>query len=72
MKQIIIIGAGPGISHAVAERFGKEGYRVDLIGRNESKLDELREGLEKQGINSCYVVADAGNHKALKNAIDQL
>lgn len=72
MKQIIIIGAGPGISLAVAQRFGKEGFRVDLIGRDERKLELLREELEKSNIESCYVAADAGNIRSLKNALDQL
>lgn len=72
MKQIIIIGAGPGISLATAERFGKENFRVDLIGRNESRLEELREKLESKNIESCYVTADAGNFESLKCALDQL
>lgn len=72
MKQIIIIGAGPGISLAVAQRFGKEGFRVDLIGRNEQKLELLRIELEKSNIESCYISADAGSFNSLKNALDQL
>lgn len=29
--QITIIGAGPGISHAVAKLFGSKGYNIALI-----------------------------------------
>ncbi len=41
MGLVIIIGAGPGISYGVAEKFGKAGYRIALIARNEEKLKAL-------------------------------
>lgn len=72
MKQIIIIGAGSGISQAVAERFGKEGFRVDLIARDEAKLEVIRQKLEEKKIESCYIVADASKYQSLRNALDQL
>ena len=31
---IIVAGYGPGISHAMALRFGREGYEVALVGRD--------------------------------------
>src|SRR5580698_9883138 len=37
-KTIIVGGFGPGISTAVAERFGKEGFAVALVGRNAERL----------------------------------
>jgi NADP-dependent 3-hydroxy acid dehydrogenase YdfG len=33
-KSILIIGAGPGISTAVAQKFGQNGYSIGLINRN--------------------------------------
>lgn len=33
-KTIAIVGAGPGVGFAVAEKFGKEGYNVALLARN--------------------------------------
>ncbi|MGL5789955.1 MAG: SDR family NAD(P)-dependent oxidoreductase [Bacteroidales bacterium] len=72
MKNILIIGAGPGISRATAERFGKENFRVQLIARNEYNLENERKRLEKQGIECCYVVGDASDFGSLKQAIDQL
>lgn len=38
MKLIVIIGAGPGISQGVARKFGKEGCKIALVARSESKL----------------------------------
>jgi len=33
-KTILISGYGPGISSAIAEKFGSEGYAVALAARN--------------------------------------
>ena len=37
-KTMIVCGYGPGISNAVAQRFGAEGFSVALIGRSADKL----------------------------------
>jgi short-subunit dehydrogenase len=36
---IVVAGYGPGISNAVATKFGKQGYRVALLSRTQAKLD---------------------------------
>ena len=42
-KTIIVAGFGPGISSAVAERFGKEGFTIALVARRStSRMEELR------------------------------
>ncbi|HEV7948517.1 MAG TPA: SDR family NAD(P)-dependent oxidoreductase, partial [Glaciihabitans sp.] len=38
MPVIAIVGAGPGLGAAVARRFGREGFSVALISRDQSKL----------------------------------
>ena len=38
MKTILICGHGPGISHAVAQKFGAEGFRVALVARSRDRL----------------------------------
>lgn len=45
-KLVTIIGAGPGISRAVALRFGKEGYTIGLIARREINLKAMVEELQ--------------------------
>lgn len=35
---ILILGAGPGLSRAIAELFGKKNFHVTLVSRNEEKL----------------------------------
>jgi short-subunit dehydrogenase len=41
MPVIAIIGSGPGLGAAVARRFGREGFAVALISRDQLKLDAL-------------------------------
>lgn len=66
---ITIIGAGPGISKAVAEKFGKEGFRIALIGRTESKLQSLVKELNDSGIKSTYAIGDVSDVDSLKGAM---
>jgi NADP-dependent 3-hydroxy acid dehydrogenase YdfG len=37
-KTIVVVGFGPGISTAVAEKFGSSGFAVALVARNEERL----------------------------------
>ena len=37
-KTIVVVGFGPGISTAVAKKFGAEGFSVALVARNEERL----------------------------------
>ena len=71
-KSLLIIGAGPGLSRSVAERFAREGFRISLISRNAANLGKIKEGLEAQGIEVAYVAADAGNAAQLKESIQTL
>lgn len=71
-KLITIIGAGPGISQGVAEKFGKENFKIALIARTESKLQKQVKELEQLGIEAIYAVADVGNEDSLKNALLQI
>lgn len=40
MSVLLVVGYGPGNSHAVARRFGAEGYTVALVGRSEKRLSD--------------------------------
>ncbi|WP_269222049.1 SDR family NAD(P)-dependent oxidoreductase [Flavobacterium sp. IMCC34518] len=68
-KLITIIGAGPGISQGVADKFGKENFKIALISRTESKLQEQVMDLAKNGIDATYAVADVANQDSLKSAL---
>lgn len=72
MGLVIIIGAGPGISSGVAKKFGKEGYRIGLIARNEDKLRQLISELKAEGIDATYAVGDVASEKSLKQALGKI
>lgn len=72
MSVIVIIGAGPGIGKAVAEKFGKKGFSVALISRKKEKLDKLVQALNYHGIDAHAFAADAGDAGSMKDAFDQI
>ena len=70
--QVTIIGAGTGISKAVAHLFGSKGYKVALIARNEEKLKSEVEALKKEGIEAIYAVGDVAIESSLYQALDEI
>lgn len=71
-NSIAIIGAGSGISQAVAHRFGREGYEVVLIARNADHLRKQVAELQAAGITATSVVADSSQPHQLKQALTGL
>ena len=71
-KVIVIIGAGEGISKAVAEKFGSNDFSVALISRRKEKLEKLQNELTAKGIDAHAFVADAGDVDSMKDAFDQI
>jgi NADP-dependent 3-hydroxy acid dehydrogenase YdfG len=69
---LVIVGAGPNLGLAVARRFGREGFRVGLISRRESKLVELVAQLELDGVIAASAAADIRDSDALAGAIHRL
>jgi NADP-dependent 3-hydroxy acid dehydrogenase YdfG len=68
-KTIIIVGFGPGVSTAVAERFGAEGFSVALIARSQARLTAGVEALKAKGVTSAGFPADASDPVAIRSAI---
>ena len=50
-KILTIVGMGPGNGMGIARRFGKEGFTIAMISRNEEKLKKLQGELNNEGIN---------------------
>lgn len=66
-----IVGAGPGISAALAEAFAGEGFDIVLLSRGPSKLRELcAELTRKTGHYVAAYAADAGDEISLKQGLD--
>src|SRR5258708_31360426 len=52
-KTIVVAGYGPGISVAVAEKFGSEGFQVAIVGRSAEKLAAGGKAPEGQGVETA-------------------
>lgn len=65
---LVIVGAGPGVSAAVARKFGSSGFRVVLVARNQSSLDVLASELGEQAIETYTITADAANQESIEAA----
>lgn len=61
---IIVAGYGPGISQAVARRFGREGYAVALVGRSRERLEAGVASLRAAGIGAAAFPTDLGDEAA--------
>lgn len=70
-KTVLVIGSGPGISNAVAEKFGSEGFSVALVARNEVRLAAGVAELKDKGIAAIACPADAGDPASLRAAIQK-
>ncbi|KAI8834662.1 hypothetical protein BC829DRAFT_407018 [Chytridium lagenaria] len=68
-KLIIIAGFGPGISTAVAQKFGSLGYTLALLSRTQSKLDEAVAHFSKQNIPAKGFAVDLSDPHAVKSTI---
>jgi len=66
---IAIVGAGPGLGAAVARKFGREGFSVALISRDQSKLDAMAAELESDGVTARGYAADARIPAQLEDAL---
>ena len=70
-KVIVVFGYGPGISTAVASKFGAEGFAVALVSRNGERLQAGVAALAAQGIEAAAFTADAADPAALRRAIGE-
>lgn len=70
MTTIAIIGAGPGLGAAVAHRFGREGFGVALVSRDQERANALAADLAEEGIAARGFAADVRDPDALVAALD--
>ena len=71
-KTIVVVGFGPGISTAVASKFGAEGFSVALVARNEERLAAGVAALKADGIAAAAFPADAGDPASIRAAIGKV
>jgi short-subunit dehydrogenase len=65
-KTIVVAGFGPGISKAVAEKFGQEGFGVALVARNAERLAVATKELQAKSIRAAAFPADLSDPQAVR------
>ena len=72
--RVLITGASSGIGLDMARTFGKKGYDLVLVARDENKLNKVKEELEKNKIKVETVIMDLSKednciklHKEIRN-----
>ena len=70
MPTLAIVGAGPGMGLAIARTFGRNGFHVALVARNQGKLTALVAQLEEEGITAAGFTADVSDRPSLVAAFD--
>jgi NAD(P)-dependent dehydrogenase (short-subunit alcohol dehydrogenase family) len=71
-KSIIIAGYGPGISQAVARRFGAAGFSVALVGRTAARVQEGAGELRERGIEAQGFVCDLSDAQATRTLLGEV
>lgn len=68
-KTILVCGHGPGISHAVARKFGAEGYSVAIAARSADKLEAAAAELNKAGVEAKAFPTDLADEAAVRKLV---
>ena len=74
-RSVLVVGAGPGVSGALARRFATEGYDVALIGLLPEQLEPLAAeltGLAGLDVRAVWREADVTDPGALTTAVREL
>lgn len=71
-KTIFVLGAGNGCGNRVAEKFGRNDFRVVLMARNPEHLAAYEAEFKEKGIEVYTKVADASKPYSVTRAFDEL
>jgi NAD(P)-dependent dehydrogenase (short-subunit alcohol dehydrogenase family) len=69
---VVVTGAGAGAGRAIARRFGREGWRVALISREQERLDDAAREIEQAGGQALVIPADVARSQAVFAARDRV
>jgi len=72
MKSCAIVGMGPGVSLAVARRFGREGFSIAMLARRPEALEEHGRSLSAAGVTARAYAADAADPASLVGALGRV
>lgn len=71
-RNVLIAGAGPGVSGSLARLYAGEGGRVGLLGADAEVLAALRADVEGAGAEALTTVADLTDDAATRSAVTRL
>lgn len=69
MPLLLVVGYGPGNSHAIARRFGEGGATLALVGRTESRLNDAVARFAADGITAHAFVGDASSPDSMRATV---
>ncbi|WP_147444759.1 SDR family oxidoreductase [Corallococcus sp. CA053C] len=69
---LVVCGHGPGISDAVARRFGKQGFAVALVARNVARMTAAATSLKAAGITAQVFACDLGAPESVRSLIREV
>ncbi|HEY2641379.1 MAG TPA: SDR family oxidoreductase [Streptosporangiaceae bacterium] len=71
-RHLLVIGAGPGLGGAIAQRFAQGGYHLTLLARHTDGLAKLASDLADTGAVVDTVAADASDPEGLRATLTSL
>lgn len=67
-----IVGMGPGLSFSIAKRFAKEGFKIAMVARNLTKLDDYEEQFREMDYTAHGFVGDVSNFEQLQKTFEEI
>ena len=71
-RNVLIAGAGPGVSGSLARLYAGEGARLGLLGADETVLATLAEEVEAAGGTATTVLADLNDEAGTRDVVGEL
>ena len=71
-KNLVVIGAGPGLGIHIAEEFGSRGFRTILMSRREEALKQYVTELNEKGIEADYQAVDCAKNESIKSSLSKV
>lgn len=71
-RNVLIVGAGPGVSGSLARLYAAEGGSVGLLGAEEDVLARLRSEVEAAGADAGSAVVDLTDDAATRTAVTRM
>src|SRR5690242_5222135 len=69
---VVVTGASAGVGRAIVHRFARAGWRIGLIARDATALDEVRREVEEMGGTALVAAADVADAQAVFAAAEQI